>query len=710
MKNLILLITSFLFIPLSFSRCPGFADQMRISHVKVENKNDFFYCLGFLQARDRAWQMFYFRQLVKGELAETLGYSMVKQDFQMRLLDLYGRAKIITPTLSQNVKNFYFDYVKGINAGIIQHLKNPSPEFKEVSVHQGQWLLEDSIALMLLQAFDQTKKTFIQDIKEQQWMEVWGDQAAELFNPDGIPWQSTILKKGDYQQAPMSARLKSSEKKPLFSFNWIDIFGKESGSNSWVVGPQKTKEKIAILSNDPHLDLKTPLFWYWAHLSTSEDDVIGASFPGTPLIVSGTNRLVTWGLTNSYFKTGEAYTISSAQEKKLTKLRPIVWFKWLFLKIPIFFKTFYETSERHPILPTEGLTENVALHWSGFYANGGDFEAVSNMMFSKSAQEMNQHLKNIGVPSWNFVFADREGHIGHRVVGRLFKITEEPSFGLKKDFTKNFLDPEDRPHAFNPARHFIATANNRHFPEDSIYHGGRGYSFSFRHMRIEEKLQRDDLTAEDMMQIQFDNQAVDARFFRELLMSALDPDINSKARQALAEWNLSTGKDCYGCYVYRRLMELSMDELKVNETAFYKLLMKQDPDVIATIGTLSKNSIENKPLLKWEKAHKNSFPHLSGVKELTYAPFIFTHGDEHSVDPGSSKWENDYYQHYSGASQRLIVELKESPVIHLSLPGLNARYWEKASFDPWNEWAQGVYKKVHYPVDWTQVKLSFQNE
>ena len=71
------------------------------------------------------------------------------------------------------------------------------------------------------------------------------------------------------------------------------------GSNSWVIGGARSATGKPLLANDPHLGLSVPSLWYFAHLSWPGREVVGATFPGMPMVVLGHNGRVAWGFTNT---------------------------------------------------------------------------------------------------------------------------------------------------------------------------------------------------------------------------------------------------------------------------------------------------------------------------------------------------------------------------------------------------------------------------
>ena len=54
------------------------------------------------------------------------------------------------------------------------------------------------------------------------------------------------------------------------------------------------------MANDPHFELSAPSLFYLARLQLKTGGIIGASIPGTPIILSGRNEKLAWGITASY--------------------------------------------------------------------------------------------------------------------------------------------------------------------------------------------------------------------------------------------------------------------------------------------------------------------------------------------------------------------------------------------------------------------------
>jgi hypothetical protein len=97
--------------------------------------------------------------------------------------------------------------------------------------------------------------------------------------------------------------------------------------------------------------------------------------------------------------------------------------------------------------------------------------------------------------------------------------------------------------------------------------------------------------------------------------------------------------------------------------------------------------------------HRLRFSHISKNEDWKFSPELPGFGDLHSVDPGTATWDENTktYDHFSGASMRMIIEMAPTPQIHLSLPGKNRNYSSNdSSFHPWSHWKSCQYEKISY--------------
>jgi penicillin amidase len=665
--------------------CKASYIELDIVRQEVKSTDEFYYCFGYHHGNDRAWMMDYFRRSAEGRNAEVLGFSHLKSDLMMRLLDIKKIAGRIWSEYSTADRVNLEAYSRGVNAGFKTGKK--AREFMDEGYEPEPWKPEHTLEVLLLQAFDQTRKTFTTDWEQEKFKVRWKDRASELMDNDDVPWENTILKRGEYPVSEVSAAGPvTSQKVPAPWASFPAVFGEESGSNNWVVSSSKSSTGKAMLANDPHLDLKTPLFWYWIHLKAPASEVIGASLPGVPIVASGTNGKVAWGLTNAYINTADAVFVSDMPDNELESLRPLVWIKFGFIKLPFFFKSFEKTKSGYPVLPLEiQYDEKMYLRWTGLSLKASDITPMFSLVTVKDVKDTDELLKKLNLPSWNFVFADTKGDIGFRVVGNIYREKGKSPYGMRRLTyselkSQDYLSPLERPHVIKPSRGYVYSANNRHWPSDSLFSGGRGYSFSFRGNRIDELLQSKQ-TVESFKGIQCDRQSVDAKYFVPKLLTVIK-------MPELENWDYSTAEESTQVPLYRRFMDLLMQKWEVNEYGLWRLLDRPSESQRSEMSFIYRDALKQVAGRKWGELHRLGFAHLSKNADWKFSPEVGAGGDNHTVDPGTSKWNEDrkVYEHISGASMRMIIEMEKRPRIHLVFPGFNRDYTSKSEKNPWEDW------------------------
>jgi len=727
--------------------CDIFDDAQGVPHLRADNELTAFACLGFVHARDRLWEMDYFRRTAQGRRSEILGSSEIRSDFTMRILGLPKRAKLIFRGMAPDQQRPLWAYTFGVNQ-FLEGAGAEAYEFKKLGYKPDSWSPEDTISLTLLQSFDQTRKTFGTQLQEQEWRTRYGDVPA-VFKNDELPWDSSILKNGEY---PASSAVAVPEKGSHDAVRSIpdslldslrnlapgETFESAVGSNNWVIAPSRSLSGNSWVANDPHLKLHYPAVWHWAHIQGGELDVIGAAFPGIPAFVSGANRKTSWGLTNAYLNVSSIALVDESEVKGASAERPVIWFRFGFLKLPFIFKTFEKVAGSFPVLPVPSPAGKVfVLNWSGFELDSKrvseSFEGLTRLMVAQSAAAADQALQQISLPTWNFVFADTQGKIGYRAVGLIPRprtlgasqlgIPEIRLADWQQHMSeKSWFSSAEMPHVFDPARGYVVTANNRQWPVDSAFHGGRSYQHGFRAFRIEELLLKSvKHDFETLRKIQCDVQATDARFLVPLLLKAVSESRGGSAQIAeamavLGSWDFEASLDCRACALYRRWMSRLKDGTKLNESAIYRKLQKLEPVFQQLLGTellnaaSDLNSSAQSIQPRWGEVHLNRFPHLMGESWFG-SEMIPTPGDDHSVNPGSSKWENGRFYHKTGASERLLVEMSNPPTVYSVLPGTNRDLEKRNLADPegpWMDWVSCRLQKRQFPLDWAQVPFSRQ--
>lgn len=722
-------------------------EESSVTHSKADNEIGAFACLGFLHGRDRAWQMDFLRRIAEGRKAEILGFHSLTDDLQMRLLGLDRKAQSLFEHMTDEQKAPFWAYAYGVNQGFQTERAQNAYEFKHYGYSPDEWTPVASVEVLLLQSFDQTRDTFTRKLDESTWLKAYGAEAEKLFAREGYPWSTTILKPGEYPAHAQAASASNGadqerdlypmpELELLHSSEYMEGNGEVGkGSNNWAIAPQRSSTKNAFFANDPHLDLKHPPFWYWAHIEGGSIDAIGATLPGTPIIASGANHFTAWGLTNAYFDVSELAYVPNDDLKNGNSetFYPLVWVKFGSFKLPFFFKGFQRVNGNWPVLPLDGGPKDHALvlRWSGFELQPADFTGMFELLTAKNAKETDTAFSHMGLPTWNFTFADTQGAIGYRTVGRLPKHTQSLPFGVPvrklADWAPwTYLTADEAPHLFKPERGYIVTANNLQWPNDALYPAGRAQAPSFRAFRIEELIkQAPKHDRESLKKIQCDQQAIDARFILPPLLKTFTAAAShhgelqvrdSKVIEALKQWDYSAGETCHACGVYNRWVDILMTNARLNREALYQELVSAQPsdafsDAVWTsfhsaLDDLKVGSQGELPI--WGDIHVNPFTHFSGDPAFSVPP-IPTGGIANSVNPGTALWDAGLgkYIHTGGASQRLIVELTNPPSVNVVLAGSNQDIEKPNLADPtgpWMKWKRCEMEPKRFPLDWKDVQ------
>jgi penicillin amidase len=306
-------------------------DADGIAHIRAGTRHDLFFLQGWVHAKDRLFQMDTRRRQADGTLAELLGPAALGTDVQLRTIGLHRAAARSLPALSDDARAVLAAYADGVNAWVAA---NPlPPEYGALGLTRVRpWTALDSVAVGKLQAFG---LSFDLDIDlttallgYQQAGQAAGFDGTALFFQD--LWRSEPFTHAstvpDASRAPAPAaaataasagaglaagpageRLRAAgrlaeryaalaAKVPLLRQALSRDRG-QAGSNQWAVSGRLAAGGHPLLANDPHLGLDSPSTFYPVHLQAGQTDAQGSGFAGTPGVIVGHNRFISWGAT-----------------------------------------------------------------------------------------------------------------------------------------------------------------------------------------------------------------------------------------------------------------------------------------------------------------------------------------------------------------------------------------------------------------------------
>ncbi len=292
-----------------------YRNSFGIPHIVASTEDDLFFAQGFAHAQDRLWQMDLWRRSGRGTLAEVLGRELVDADLYMRAVDIPGITNQQLKTLSDASKRILKAYAAGVNSFIESSKHNLQFEFDALEYTPNPWTVEDCLIVGRVFAFE-LSTSFISDLTYAQIAAQRGQDQARNYipSPASAPYvlDTTSARALPRPSTPDTATAHLNNTVPAteqlapallrgFAQGLSAVrtrLGMEAngiGSNCWAV---RTGQKGAIVANDPHLGVSMPPKWYQVHLSAPGINVVGMSIPGLPLILSGRNDDLAWGFTS----------------------------------------------------------------------------------------------------------------------------------------------------------------------------------------------------------------------------------------------------------------------------------------------------------------------------------------------------------------------------------------------------------------------------
>ncbi|MGH8627548.1 MAG: penicillin acylase family protein, partial [Gammaproteobacteria bacterium] len=264
----------------------------------------------------------------------------------------------------------------------------------------------------------------------------------------------------------------------------------KSGSNAWIVGPAKTRDKRAILANDVHLSLSVPNIWYRAQLRYGEAELTGLTLPGIPLVVVGSSGRVAWGFASIegdfvdlvvIEKTGK----DSSRYRTPAGMEP---FRERVETINVRGKGDVSLRVQEtiwgPVLREPLLGNPVALRWTALDPEATNLDLMS-MDRVTGVEEALSLLNRAGGPAMSAVVADEHDNIGWTYMGRVPKRVGHSGLFSRswkdgKYGWQRYVAPEALPRVVNPSRDVIISANQRMGPQSRFYRVGHDFSGGYR--------------------------------------------------------------------------------------------------------------------------------------------------------------------------------------------------------------------------------------
>lgn len=568
-------------------------DGRMVPHIFAQNVNDAVFVQGYVTASLRLWQMDLATRAASGRLSEVLGEQTLEYDRMQRRKGMVHAAQNALEGVRSHQEEYGIleSYTAGVNAYIASLDPTQYPlEYKLLNAAPEPWT--PLKCMLMTKRMAETLCARHTDIPATNTKGLLGEELFNFLFPEQNPKQSPIIPENvPWDFKPLAPVPAQTAEPMMIGQRWeqpsLPMPPPFLGSNNWAVSGDKTASGQPILANDPHLELSFPSIWFEIQLNIPGINAYGVSLPGLPGIIIGFNESVAWGVTNVGHDVTDWYAVKWLDEGKTRyilddkpmQVRQVVEeIKVAGKKQPVLDTVKYTVWGPIPYEEPSSPYYDLAMRWLAhdrpdekpFY----DVGTFMRLMQAKNYDDYFNALGGFDTPAQNFVFASRDGDIALTVNGK-FPVRQPGQGRFVQDgsFSGNawqqFIPRDQVPRVRNPQRGFVSSANQHSTaPSYPYYYIGE---FDDYRGRILNRLleQMDDVTVEDMMQLQSNNYSIVAEESVPLILRHLEGASLNKQESALkaelSKWDFNYRKAAKAPLILKAVLDsafvLTFDEL-----------------------------------------------------------------------------------------------------------------------------------------------------
>ena len=477
-------------------------DQQGIPHIYAQNDDDMFFAQGYVMAQDRLWQLEMWRRWREGRLAEIFGPRAYDFDARARLMMFRGPWDDKEWTsYHPDAERLFGAWANGLNAYVAQHQDRLPVEFQLTGIVPEPWTARTLTLRWAQIGLDSASGTPLEELRLALDVASMGASAAnrkaapdpweELTVPDGLDVTSIpgavldVVRKGDGnpfapgvlpdleivpQYRALVAPLKVARVLPEPGLQDLD------GSNNWVVSGRLSTTGMPMVANDPHRTIEMPSLRYFVHLVSPGWNVIGGSEPPFVGVDAGSTASMAWAFTFAGIdmvdtvveETNPAdasQTMFNGTWEPMRVIRDEIKVKGEAVPRPVELKftrhgpVFFEDSATHRAYVAKSVNQEPGT---------APFKGSLKLAQATSCEDFFDRAMSWKTPTHNLLCGDTKGNIALQVSGLAPDRTgwsgRLPVPGTGTYEWKGFRS--DLPREFNPARGYIATANDNSHPPD----------------------------------------------------------------------------------------------------------------------------------------------------------------------------------------------------------------------------------------------------
>ncbi len=536
-------------------------DRWGMPTVRARTPADLWYGQGFCHGQDRLWQCEVNRRVTSGRISEIAGQAGLPADRLMRTLGLRRVALREESELEPDLRRLLDAYCAGLNEAA-RIASAPPAEFQLLRLKFEPWRPADMLAGGKLLSFG-LSTNWERELLRADLVRELGEERAAKIDPTYPKGNPIVLHPGQgfdgdgLRLAEQIGRVREQ----------IGLATAASGSNNWAVTPARSATGGALLAGDPHLPSGMPGVWYEVGLEQGDRFCRGASIPGLPGISLGQNNDVAFAFTNVMADVEDLFVerIEDESYEFEGERRPLEIIE------EVIAVRGQDQSERHEVrLTHHGPIVNgalgaddqqpLALRWAGI-----DEPAISraflDVLEPRTGPELVELLRDLAMPVSNLVWADRQGSIGYKMVGRIpirkGDCPDLPKPGWTGEFEwEGWIPYDELPELVDPDEGQIVTANNRVVDSSYPHHITSDWLDGYRAARIEQLLgEREEHDLDDFRRMQTDLYSIPGdEVVHRLARLAPTSQREVRAIERLKSWDRTLGPRTVAGTIYQAFL------------------------------------------------------------------------------------------------------------------------------------------------------------
>ncbi len=427
---------------------------------------------GRVTAEDRTWQLEHARRKATGRTAQVLGRAGLEWDAFVLRAGVTPLAQRAFERCDEETRGFVSAYVEGVNE-VLPQARCPELDFLRISAEP--W--EPWTPLAVFSAHHLLFGTLPLKLWRRHARQVLGAEHAELMRTEVL---------------------------------------ESSGSNSWVVGGERTRSGLPLLAGDPHRSFEDPNVYAQVRLTCPAEgiDVAGFTFPGVPGVQHFAHAgEVAWGITNAMGDYQDAYVEELRESDDGRQVESREADGWAPAQVghesipvreeqPVTIRVV--RTSRGPVVLEDAHGAAFSLRRPAEVLEDVGFDALVPLLRARTADEVVEALGRWVEPVNNLLVADRRGEIRQQVVGRVPRRSPETRWEPVPGWTPEhaWTGWVDLPGRSVAAHEHLATANHKMAGFDDV---GVDFASPTRARRIDQLLEgRSDLAVDDCAEIHGD--------------------------------------------------------------------------------------------------------------------------------------------------------------------------------------------------------------